>query len=436
MGPTKKKIYTSPIFKRMTNGIIWSFSGTALAKFLTLIAGIFCARILQKEAYGEFSIVRSTINMFIVLGSAGLGVTSTKYISEYKKNKKEKIPYIYAITNTFGIFTAIITALLIIIGSSFLASNILQHPDITSTIRIGAVLLFFSILNGVQNGTLTGFEDFRTIAINTLVGNIFQSIFMIIGAYFKGINGATLGFGVGFIVIFLTNHISINKIFKTFHLHKIKINKVKTEDLKILYTYSIPAALSALLITPSFWLIRSILVRSDGFKELAIFEAADQWKVIILFIPTSISQIILPILASLQKEKATFITTLKYNLLIVGITSTIIALGIILFSSNIMYFYGNTYSNSLPLKILAISTIFSALANVLEIATYSIGKMWQCFFINIIWASSMIVLTVLLTHKGFGADGLALAILISYILSFIIFLIYTLSIFRKETNNG
>ena len=31
--------------------------------------------------------VRSTINMFIVLGSAGLGVTSTKYIAEYRESR-------------------------------------------------------------------------------------------------------------------------------------------------------------------------------------------------------------------------------------------------------------------------------------------------------------------------------------------------------------
>ena len=72
------RINSSSISRRMGQGLVWSFTGTALAKFLTLLVGIICAHILQKEAYGEFSMVRSTINMFIVLGSAGLGVTSTK----------------------------------------------------------------------------------------------------------------------------------------------------------------------------------------------------------------------------------------------------------------------------------------------------------------------------------------------------------------------
>ena len=48
--------------------------------------------------------VRSTINMFIVLGSAGLGVTSTKYIAEYREKQADKIPAVYAATNYFGLF--------------------------------------------------------------------------------------------------------------------------------------------------------------------------------------------------------------------------------------------------------------------------------------------------------------------------------------------
>ena len=130
------------------------------------------------------------------------------------------------------------------------------------------------------------------------MGSVLESVLTIFGAYYFGVNGAILGFGMGFILIFVTNHLSINKNFSAIHIKKLSIKKLHLKDFSILYTYSLPAALSALLITPSFWLIRSILVRAEGFQELAVFEAADQWKVIILFVPTAFSQIVLPILSS------------------------------------------------------------------------------------------------------------------------------------------
>ena len=426
------RVQTSSISRRMGNGLMWSFSGTAIAKLLTLIVGIVCAHILQKEAYGEFSMVRSTINMFIVLGSAGLGVTSTKYIAEYKERKSQKIPAVYAVTQVFGFIMALISALLILLCAPFIADNILHHPDIVLSVRVGAVLLFFSIINGVQNRALIGFEDFKSVAVNTLLGSLLESALTILGAYYFGVNGAILGFGIGFILIFITNHLAINKLFALFHLHKLSVKKLRSRDFSILYTYSLPAALSSLLITPSFWLIRSILVRSDGFRELAVFEVADQWKIIILFIPTAFSQIVLPILSSLQKSKSTFITTLKYNLLIVGISALVLSAGVLLFSGYIMKLYGSSYDNTLPLQILAISTIFSALANVLEMAIYSLGKMWQCFMINIVWAVLMVGCSYLLCQREQGANGLSVAVLVSYIVSFFIFLGYTVFVVKKE----
>lgn len=435
-GFVRNKLSTSDIVMRMTSSLIWSFSGTALAKLLTLLAGIICARILQKEAYGEFSMVRSTINMFIVFGTAGLGVTATKYISTYRKNHKKKIPLIYSVTKAFGMATAIITAVIMLATASLIATSILRQPYLTFSLRIGSVLLFFSILNAVQNGALMGFEDFRAIAVNTLKGSICEALFMTAGAYFYGVNGTILGFGIGFIAIFVTNRLSIRRQFKDLALTKVPFSQLRIQDFKIIYTYSLPAALSALLITPSFWIIRSLLVNADGFQELATFEAADQWKIIILFVPSAISQIVLPILSSLLKDKNTFTntftTTLKYNLLIVGAVSFIFSLCTICFSHQIMLLYGSAYTNITPLNILAFSTIFSALANVLEMAIYSVGCMWQCFYINCLWATSMITFAYIFISKGYGADGLSLAILISYIISFVIFSLYTIFILRKN----
>jgi len=181
-----------------------------------------------------------------VLGSAGLGVTSTKYIAEYREKQADKIPAVYAATNYFGLLMAIITAILILLGAPFIANNILHHPSIVLPVRVGAVLLFFSIINGVQNGALMGFENFKAIAINTLLGSVLESVLTILGAYYFGVNGAILGFGMGFILIFVTNHLSINKNFSAIHIKKLSIKKLHLKDFSILYTYSLPAALSAL----------------------------------------------------------------------------------------------------------------------------------------------------------------------------------------------
>lgn len=424
---------SADIKSRMKNGMTWSFTGTALAKFLTLIAGIVCAHILTKEEYGEFNMVRSTVNMFVIFGSAGLGVTATKYVSEYKVSQTNKIPRICYITRLFGYFTGSLFTIAIIILAPFVATNILHSADLSLSLKIGAILLFFSIVNGVQNGIISGFENFKAIAINTLAGSIFESIFMLLGAYFLNIEGAILGFGLGFIVIYVTNRKSINKLFKKYGLEQRTERHLNHDDWKILFSYSLPAALSSLLIAPTFWLVRTLLVRRCGFEELAVYEAADQWKVIILFIPTAISQIVLPLLSSLTEEKnGMFKNALEINILVIGFVSIIISLIVIIASPFIMNLYGSQFNDYTPLRVLALSTIFSAIANILEMTAYSKGKMWQCFIINIVWAIGMIAFTQVFLYKGMGASALSYAVLFAYILSCAIYALYAYKLIKGK----
>jgi O-antigen/teichoic acid export membrane protein len=86
----------------LAKGSFWSFTGTAAGKFIVLLTGIICARILGKEMFGELGIVRSTFNMFIVVGASGIGVTATRYISAYRKSDPNHAASIYRLSTTFS----------------------------------------------------------------------------------------------------------------------------------------------------------------------------------------------------------------------------------------------------------------------------------------------------------------------------------------------
>jgi O-antigen/teichoic acid export membrane protein len=429
----RKIAISTDIKSRMKNGMLWTFTGTALAKFLTLIAGIICAHILTKEQYGEFNMVRSTINMFVVFGSSGLGVTATKYISGYKSDYASKIPHLCYITKLFAYFTGGISTFLILISAPYIATFILRNYSLTFALQLGAILLFFSVINGVQTGILSGFEDFKDIAVNSFIGSIFESVFLLIGSYYGGTEGAILGFGIGFIVIYATNRHSIKKQFSILNIRDNgKVFAITSDDWRIIFGYSLPAALSSILIAPTFWVIRTLLVRKEGFGTLAIFEAADQWKVIILFIPTAISQIVLPLLSSLkQNNNDKYLSTLALNLIIIGAVSTLMAGFVTIACPFIMNMYGKAFNEYSTLRILAFSTIFSAIANVLEMTAYSMGKMWQCFLINIIWALCMILFSYKLLSLGLGASALAYAVLFAYIISCAMFACYIIYLLKS-----
>lgn len=409
------KVQSSDIGRRMANGVFWSFFGTSVAKAIVLIGGIICARILGKEEYGQFGMIRATINMFVVFGIAGLGLTATKFISEYKANQKHKIPSIYILTNGFAVITGTIITILILILASTIAENNLHSPQLLDGLKLGALILFFTVLNGAQNGTLVGLEDFKSVALNTFYGSLAEFALMVLGAYYYGVNGAILGYGLGFIVLFVCNYYSIRRNFDFLDL-KIAFSEFNKGDLKLLYKFSIPAALSSLMVGPVYWIIRSMLVRECGFGELAVYEVAEQWRVIILFIPSSISQIVLPILSSIVNDDSKkFWKTLNLNL-VLNVSITLMLTLILCFcGSFVVGLYGDEFTDSTALVILTASTIFSSIANVIGISIQSRNKVWVGFSFNVCWALMVILFSHFFISKGLGATGLAIAILCSYI---------------------
>ena len=424
----KTKFQNSPLLNRIAGGAFWSIFGTASAKAIVLIAGIICANILGKVGYGELGIVRSTINLFIVFGTAGLGITATRFIARHKNDNTEKVESVIGITTLFSLVMAVIITLSVFIFAEDIATNTLKNHTLKQSIRFGSIILFTTILNGVYNGINSGFERFKNIAINTFCSSCIEAILIIIGAYYWGVNGAVVGFGIGIFFLMLFNFLTARKALAGIN-GKMSLLKIKKEDLSILYKFTIPAALSSFLVAPAYWVVRTLLVRLRDYGELGIFEAADQWRVIILFIPSALSNIILPILSSYTDNKKDYKKALKINLLLNTGVAFAFAVIISLCSGFIMNTYGEGFNNTTPLIILAFSTVFSSFASVVGVSIISRGKMWISLIFNTCWGCMFIGFTYLFLRMGYGASGVAFALLLSYLIHSInqsIYLYYTI----------
>lgn len=420
----KSKISTSDIAHRMFNGASWLVIGLAISKVLVLLGGILCAHILGKEQYGQFGMVKSTIGMFLVIGGAGLGVTATKFIAEFRDRDKSHVSSVYILSTLFSLFLAFLIAVLVFLFSNEISIQFLHTANLVSALKMGALILLFTIINVVQSGVLSGFEDFKTISINTLIGSLVEAAGMVAGAHFYGINGAVIGYGIGFVLIALLNHISIQRIFR-FREISTSLSLVRREDIKILYNFTLPAAVSTLLAGPTFWVIRTIIVKYCDYGELAIYDVGDQWKIFILFVPSTLTQILLPILSSINKDDSNkFWKVLNVNLLINTSAAFAIAVVVCLVSNVIMGMYGKGFDDPVPLMLLAFSTVFTSTSVVLGNSITSIGKIWVLCAFNIIWSGVAILLSYVFVRCGLKSSGVALALLIAYIENTIVQYIY------------
>lgn len=425
-------IKSSEVYSKIASGAFWSIFGTSISKFIVLVASIVCANILGPKGFGELGIIRSTINMFVIFGTAGMGVTATKYISQYLKSNLEKVGTIFTILNIFTFISGLVISSFVIIFSPSI-SEFLNEPELCFSIKFGGLLLFFSIVNGCYNGSMLGYENFKALAINTFASSLIEAVFVIAGAYYGGRVGALIGYGIGIMSLTVFNRLSVRKLFKASGV-KANYSNLHIGDFKVLYQFSLPAALSSFIVVPSYWVARALLANRSGFEEVGIYEAAEQWRTIILFIPSALSNIILPMLSGYQSSndsysyKKAFYINLWLNVSVSILVSTIV----ILFSSLILGAYGQGFGNRFTFIALVCSTIFSSFATVVGVAIVSKGRAWQGFCFNMVWALNFLGLTYIFIKKGMGSSGVSLACLIAYFFHSAYQFIYLLVVRKRD----
>ena len=413
------------IAKRFVSGSAWNFFCSVMAKAMVMIAGIYCARFLGKELYGQYEMVKSTIGNFVVIGGSGLAMAATKYIAEFRNTNRERAASIYLLTNYFAVGLALVLAVLMYVLAEELSIGLLKTPSLVPMMKLSAIVMFIVVVNTVQDGVLTGFEDFKARALNLIMANFVQSVLVMAGAYYYGLLGAMVGYGIGFLFLMLFNLRTVSIDLKRFKV-LLRNNFIKKGDVKLLFSYFLPAFFSTLLAAPTFWVIRLLLVRFVDFEAQADYSVADHWRSLVLFIPVAVSQILLPILSSEgSKNVRKFWIILNWTMVINAAIAAAVALVVIVGKDFIVSLYGSGFKDSTPLVLLAIACVFNTISQVLGIAISSLARMWQWLLFNILWAIVAIGFTYIFLKNGWGASGAALAVLISYIWHAIIQYIYT-----------
>lgn len=418
------RIRKTEIGNRMMSGAFWALSGTAVSQGLMLITSIVVARLIGKADYGALGMIRSTVGMFTVFAGFGLGLTSTKFVAELRKTDPDRTGRIIGLTTLFAVGSGLLITALVLIFGGTIAEKTINAPHLATEIRLSTMIMFFGAVNGSQAGILAGFEAFKAIAKNNFIAGICCFPVQIGLTMFMGLDGAVIGLGINLLFLWVLHGFTVRKEARK---NGIQISySGSLIEWPILYKFSLPSVLSGLLVSPVLWTCNAMLVNQPhGFEEMAVFDAANQWRSAILFIPANLSQIALPLLAGSAENKKVFTKILKYNILIVFVISSIVALAVGLFSPVIMSLYGKGFSgHHLVLVILSISTVLFAVGDIFGKAIAGKGKMWLGFGLNIFWAFVIISATYLLVRRGYGATGLALANIIAYTVHILIIVFF------------
>ncbi len=420
--------------ERFAMGTFWSFAGAVISRGLTLLASIAVARFLGKTGFGELGIIQSTFGMLGMFAGLGLGVTATKYVAEFRRNDPVKAGHAISLSFMIALGAGGIISLMLIVFAPWLAEHTVAAPHLARLLQIGSGILFFSAINGVQTGALSGFEAFRPIANINLASGLLSFPLMVGGVYLFGLQGAVWALVISTALNCLLSHYALNNQIRS---NNIPIDYIGSAcEWHILWKFSLPAFLSGMMVGPVNWLCSALLVnRPDGYSEMGIFNAASQWRNAILFLPAVLGQVLVPMLSERigLKDKPAIRKILFYSMAMNALILGPVVIAGCFFSSNIMGAYGKDFGSSWATLIIVLITsgLLAVQMPVGQIIVAS-GRLWLGFLMNIGWAAVTIFATMLALQKG--AFGLAIGQLSGYIIHGIWTIAFAYKIINKGSN--
>lgn len=374
-GALKNHIYikfrgSSLLTQRLIRSTFWVLFGTVISKGLSLLATIVVAKLLLSHTYGELSLIRSTITLFGLFATFGLGVTVTKFISESRDKNPELAGQVIRVAETITLITGLLMASLMILFANLISRKFLLAPHLSKEIVYSSFYLLLTALNLTQTGALAGLELFKKIAkINIVIGLLSFPI-TILFAYFWKLEGVIWALTLNLLINYILNKTALKKEIK---IPRIVRNK---KLFKKIFVFSLPLALSEAVFSFSSWFQNYLIISYVNFSSLGILEASQHWKNAILFVPGALASMILSFLSNIQADsKNNFKKFLKINTLIYIIIIIVLNIIVLVFNKYISALYGKSYVGlSTVLVLNTISTLPYALSNLYTQALISIGK--------------------------------------------------------------
>ena len=405
----------SPLVRRVAGGAFWSVVGTGVARLLALGAAVLVARQLGAAAFGEYNLVQTTAGMFQALAGFGLGTTATKFLSGRCRADPDAAGRIVALSELVaGLVGAAATAALVL-TSSFIAARVLGAPQLSRSLRVGAFLLLLGSVNGAQFGILAGLERFRLLAVVSGISAAVSIPLLVVGARQGGVRGGVIGLDVSAAVTVLVYGLAVAAVTRQ---EGILVRYATAfREWRILFSFSMPATFSNLLLTPVAWITSAIVANQPhGLSELGLFSAANQWRNAIVLLASSAGAVLFPVFSHLHHtgRKRALARTFWTSLAAVAASSLAAALALSLLAPWIMRAYGSEFGHASRLLVLMVAAgALSALLNVAGQVIAGVGRMWLGFGLTAVWAATLVGTALALRSRG--ALGLSLAYLAAYL---------------------
>jgi O-antigen/teichoic acid export membrane protein len=403
------------IARHFAIGAFWALVGAVVSRGLTLASSVVAGRLLGTTGFGEIGMIQSTQGLFGIVAGAGLGLAATKFVAEFRSTDPARTGRCATLATTIALVSGTVMALVLLALSGVMASSVLRAPYLTVELQVATGLVLFGTINGVQTGALVGFGDFRTLAVLSGIRGVCLCALLIVGITVGGVLGGVIGLVLTEAIAVLANQVALRRVLPATGTGR--AGRAAWSELALMCRFSGLSLLGSICTMSAMWFANLVLVaQPDGYASLGVFNAAERWRQLLLFLPASFSPVILTTLSNLhgRNDPDAYRRLFGLNLAVSVAVVVVPSIGIVLWAPSAMGLFGDEYrAGGTTLVILAASAVVVVLNNLLGQVLVSRGAVMGRLVLDVLLAA-VLAITSWQLIPIYRERGMALGSLIAF----------------------
>lgn len=364
--------------KQLFGSLSWVTLVSVFERLASLLQTLLAARVLGIHDYGIYGLLFGTIGLTASIVGVQMGLTATVFVARYRDHDKVKAAAVIRFVGRFGGAVSLLLLVLTIPFVEPLTRWLVGDGTVRGAVLAGCVLVVLSIIGGVQDGVVQGFEDFRTVALVRLATTLvalalilpFGATWGLAGVMWAVVAGAALK--SLYLIRSVRRHERSNGIPKFGGGIEIK---------EMLWGFSIPSVSATIIAGVAAWYGLYLLSRQPaGFVDVAIASLGAQWRNPIALVVAAVSMVSIPAISrSHHAEDMGQIDRIRRGaLLFNGVTASVAIIAIFVGAPVVLKAYGSDFTGGRTVFLLLVaSALPQALATTYLQELVGLGQMWS-----------------------------------------------------------
>lgn len=409
---------------RMAVGTVTSLTSTVVTRAAAVVNSIIVIRALGVNDVGVFAIIGLILAVASMTSTAGTPSAVVKFIAEPTHDESRDFGRLLGASLVLTAVATVGTVVVLVIIAPNLADSVYRDPRMYGLILVGLVggvigalsSPFFSMFQGLERIKEMNIREMAVSLASVIVTYLLVQTYAILGAVLVGVAMAVTAIAI--------KGPLLRRIWDRYDI-RVSIPRDR-QSYKQIMNFAFPALASAFLISPILWFTSSLLATDWSFVELGEYSAAFGLAGYVLLISSAIGVPMVPLVSRLSKENSTLVADFLLKTFRITTFLTLPpAIVLIAYPAPfVRLVYGSQYTGAAALvPYLGPAMVLASLSGVVGYGIAGLGRMWDGFSLNLLWAIVVVLLSVWLVPTN-GAEGLAAAFLGAYSVHFVGALVY------------